>query len=112
MTCWVYAAARPPTAARGSTNTRRALRANAGEGYGRRCGSWNEARAIAALSTRLLEARYVAARILASYLKRYSDPMRSALLAGDYARGLRLVTGGTSDLAMFEGMAKCVASKL
>lgn len=54
----------------------------------------------------------VAARILASYLKRYSDPMRSALLAGDYARGLRLVTGGTSDLANFEGMAKCVAAKL
>lgn len=54
----------------------------------------------------------VAARILASYLKRYSDPMRSALLAGDYARGLRLITGGTSDLANFEGMAKCVASKL
>jgi predicted chitinase len=54
----------------------------------------------------------VAARILASYLKRYSDPMRSALLAGDYARGLRLITGGASDLAMFESMAKCVASKL
>jgi hypothetical protein len=54
----------------------------------------------------------VAARILASYLKRYSDPMRSAMAAGDYARGLRLVTGGTSDLAMFESMAKCVASKL
>lgn len=54
----------------------------------------------------------VAARILASYLKRYSDPTRSALLAGDYARGLRLVTGGTSDLAMFESTAKCVASKL
>ena len=54
----------------------------------------------------------VAARILASYLKRYSDPMRSAILATDYTRGLRLVTGGTSDLALFEGMAKCVASKL
>jgi hypothetical protein len=38
--------------------------------------------------------------------------MRSAMAAGDYARGLRLVTGGTSDLAMFESMAKCVASKL
>lgn len=54
----------------------------------------------------------VAARILASYLKRYSDPMRSALLAGDYARGLRLVTGGASDLPTFESMAKCVASQL
>jgi hypothetical protein len=38
--------------------------------------------------------------------------MRSAMAAGDHARGLRLVTGGTSDLAMFESMAKCVASKL
>jgi predicted chitinase len=54
----------------------------------------------------------VAARIPASCLKRHSDPMRSAMAAGDHARGLRLVTGGTSDLAMFEGMAKCVASKL
>lgn len=54
----------------------------------------------------------VAARILASYLKRYSDPMRSAMLAGDYARGLRLVTGGTSDLALFESTAKCAAAKL
>lgn len=54
----------------------------------------------------------VAARILATYLQRSAEPMRSALLANDFARALRLVTGGTADLAPFSEAARCFLQKL
>ncbi len=54
----------------------------------------------------------VAARILAAYLKRSAEPMRTAMATGDYARALRLVTGGSGDLAPFTDMARCVSQRL